>query len=66
MPMFEYLCKECGHTTSFLEKPGSSKEHVCEKCGSADMKKVFSSFAAKSGGSASGSSSCPTGSCPLG
>jgi putative FmdB family regulatory protein len=62
MPMFEYQCKKCGHVTSFLEKAGSKKAHVCEKCGSKDTEKLFSTFAAKSGGS---SSSCPTGTCPL-
>jgi len=65
MPMFEYRCKRCGHITSFLEKAGSRKAHACEKCDSEDTEKVFSTFAAKSGGSFSGNSSCPTGTCPL-
>lgn len=64
MPIFEYQCKKCGHVTSFLEKAGSKKSHVCETCGSKDTEKMFSTFAATSGGSSS-SSSCPTGTCPL-
>jgi len=65
MPIFEYQCKKCSHLTSFLEKVGSRKAHACEKCGSKDTEKVFSIFAAKSGGPSSDSSSCPTGTCPL-
>ena len=65
MPIFEYRCRKCGHVTSFLEKPGRRRAHACETCGSADTEKVFSTFAARSGGSSSGSSSCPTGTCPL-
>ena len=65
MPIFEYQCKKCGHVTSFLEKPDSRQSHPCEQCESKDTEKVFSTFAAKSGGSSSSSSSCPTGTCPL-
>ena len=65
MPIFEYQCKKCNHVTTFLEKPGRTTNHACEKCGSKDTAKLFSTFAAKSGGSSSSSSSCPTGTCPL-
>ena len=65
MPIFEYHCKKCGHVSSFLEKPSSRQAHACEKCGSKATEKVFSTFAAKSGGSSSTASSCPTGTCPL-
>jgi putative FmdB family regulatory protein len=64
MPVFEYYCKKCEHITAFLEKAGARKAHACEKCGSEDTRKVFSTFAAKTGGS-SDRSSCPTGTCPL-
>ena len=65
MPIFEYECSKCGHVTSFLEKPNARRPHTCEKCGSNDTEKVFSTFAAKSGTSSCSSSSCPTGTCPL-
>jgi len=65
MPIFEYRCKKCGHVTSFLEKAGSGKSHVCEKCGSKSVEKMLSTFAAKAGKSSTGDSSCPTGTCPL-
>ena len=64
MPMFEYRCAKCGHVTAFLEKPNARQRHKCEKCGSQDTKKLFSTFAAKSGTSSAGSS-CPTGACPF-
>jgi len=63
MPIFEYRCRECGHITAFLEKADGRHPHACEDCGSKDTEKVFSTFAAKSGGASS--SSCPTGTCPL-
>jgi putative FmdB family regulatory protein len=65
MPIFEYKCKKCGHKTEFLEKAGSSEKHSCEKCGSNDLQKLFSTFSATSGSKSSGGSSCPTGTCPL-
>jgi len=65
MPMFEYRCKQCGHVSSFLEKSETRKSHACEKCGSKEVEKMFSTFAAKAGRSSTGDSSCPTGTCPL-
>jgi putative FmdB family regulatory protein len=66
MPIFEYKCNKCGHKAEFLEKSGSKDKHLCEKCGSSDMKKLFSGFSVGQGSSTSQSSdSCPTGTCPL-
>jgi len=65
MPIFEYKCKKCGHKMEFLEKAGRSEKHSCEKCGSSDLQKLFSTFSATSSSKSSGSSSCPTGTCPL-
>lgn len=67
MPIYEYRCKKCGQISEFLEEAGSSKKHVCQKCGSRAVEKVFSVFSAKvSSGSSGGiSPSCPTGTCPL-
>ena len=64
MPIFEYKCKECGHVTEVLERPGSRVGHKCPKCGSSPMEKLLSAFGVGKGRS-SGSSSCPTGTCPL-
>jgi len=67
MPIFEYKCKKCGYKTEFLEKSSIKNKHVCEKCGSSDMQKLFSGFsvgASTKSGSDAGDS-CPTGMCPL-
>jgi len=65
MPIFEYKCKKCGHKTEFLEKAGNSGKHKCEKCGSSELEKLFSTFSASSSSKSSGSDSCPTGTCGL-
>jgi putative FmdB family regulatory protein len=65
MPIYEYRCKDCGHVTAFLERPGAKKRHACEKCGSPRTAKRFSTFAVHAGTSSSGDSSCPTGTCSL-
>ncbi len=68
MPVFTYICKDCGKKFDLLigvtaEKP----ELKCQKCGSKNIEKALASFGI--GSSSSGSSSapsCPTGTCPLG
>ncbi|RKY12596.1 MAG: zinc ribbon domain-containing protein [Planctomycetota bacterium] len=65
MPIFEYKCKKCGHKTDFLEKAGSNKKHICEKCGGNEMQRLFSTFSVGSSSKSSGNDSCPTGTCPL-
>jgi len=65
MPIFEYRCKKCGHKTEFLEKAGNPGKHICEKCGSSELEKLFSTFSTSSSSKSSGSDSCPTGTCPL-
>jgi len=68
MPIFEYKCNKCGHKTEFLEKSGSRVKHVCEKCGSEQMQRLFSGFSvgASTKFGSEGGDSCPTGTCPLG
>jgi len=67
MPIFEYKCNKCGHKTEFLEKSGSKGKHVCERCQSSDLQKLFSGFSVGQGNKSSsrGNESCPTGTCPL-
>jgi putative FmdB family regulatory protein len=65
MPIFEYKCNECGHKMEFLERANSSKNHSCQKCGSNELQKLFSTFSATSSSKSGGSDSCPTGTCPL-
>jgi putative FmdB family regulatory protein len=67
MPIFEYKCQKCGHIMEFLEKSGSSRKHVCERCKSSNLQKIFSGFSVgqASDSSLRGNDSCPTGTCPL-
>ncbi len=62
MPMFEYVCRACGERFEELrsaksEEPGP----VCPECGSGDVVKLLSSFAAGPSGAGRGGSSA--GSC---
>ncbi len=65
MPIFEYKCNKCGSKTEFLEKVNSSKKHTCQKCGSKDLQKLFSTFSVTRSSKSSGNDSCPTGTCGL-
>ena len=67
MPIYTYICEDCGEKFDLLVGVNQEKtELVCKKCGSKKIKKVLSSFSVGSSQSgASGSSSCPTGTCPL-
>lgn len=66
MPIFEYKCGNCGALTEFLEAVKSKATHICEKCGSADMKKILSTFApmVKQRGGGGKCDSCPEHKCP--
>lgn len=65
MPIYDFQCKKCGHVTTFLEQYSSAGEHACEKCGSKQTERLFSTFAAQAAGGSPSASSCPTGQCPL-
>jgi len=61
MPIFEYKCRKCGHKIDILEKSSVKIKHICEKCGSSEMQKLFSGFSVGKGGQSG--NSCPTGTC---
>ena len=66
MPLFSYICKECGEKFDLLMGMTSEKTELkCKKCGSENIEKTFGSFSV-GGPSQSSGSSCPTGTCPLG
>jgi putative FmdB family regulatory protein len=48
VPIFEYLCKSCGHEFEFLRLP-SEKDKVaaCPACASQDLEKKLTGFAFK-------------------
>ncbi|MFQ5865035.1 MAG: FmdB family zinc ribbon protein [bacterium] len=46
MPIYEYLCKDCGRRSSFLiMKIDQPSEQKCRKCGSSNLERVMSRFA---------------------
>lgn len=61
MPIFEYACRACSHEFETLvrgaETPG------CERCGSAELEKKLSVFAAQKGGAAPAMAAGPCGAC---
>jgi putative FmdB family regulatory protein len=48
MPIFEYLCAECGHKFEAIVLGGQSVE--CPKCHTARLELQLSTFSAHSGG----------------
>ncbi len=69
MPIYTYICNECGEQFDLLVGVTAQQEELkCKKCNSRNVRKTLSAFSV-SGGSAklTGSdSSCPTGTCPFG
>jgi putative FmdB family regulatory protein len=48
MPLYDYKCRQCGHTFEALVRPGSTA--ACRSCGSPDVEQLLSSFAVSSDG----------------
>lgn len=68
MPMYEYRCRNCGHSFDELITSSSiaDEDIECPKCGKYQSEKLMSAFASSGGASASVSSvgsgsSCGTG-----
>ncbi len=69
MPVYGYVCEDCGEKFDLLIGVSSEKvELKCKKCGSKNIKKTFCSFNVGSKSDKFGSScpGCPTGTCPTG
>jgi len=47
VPIFEYKCSQCGRISEFLEKTGQTAKRRCLHCGSGNLEKQFSVFAAQ-------------------
>jgi len=60
MPIYEYKCQACGSVTEILQGVGGNREAPkCGHCGSTDVKKMLSSFAAvMAGGDGASEGSC--------
>jgi putative FmdB family regulatory protein len=46
MPIYEYACKGCDHTFEELVSSSGATLVACPNCTSADVEKLFSTFAA--------------------
>jgi putative FmdB family regulatory protein len=68
MPIYSYICKDCGEKFDlFIRSGGKGEKLICKKCGSKNIQKTFSSFSMGSSSSKDSGydSSCPTGTCRL-
>jgi putative FmdB family regulatory protein len=65
MPIFEYLCEDCGTKFEKLVRQAGANGVLCPSCGQDHLKQQFSTFAAHSNGSPKGEMmpSCPSGMC---
>jgi putative FmdB family regulatory protein len=70
MPIFEYLCEDCGNKFEKLVRRPGAEQVLCPGCGQSHLDQQFSSFAAHSArdsftsGSLSNSGpACPSGMC---
>lgn len=59
MPLFEYTCTNCGCRFEKLQKAGVECRTECPACGSAEVRKEMSTFAA--GGSSPAGAGCFSG-----
>ncbi len=67
MPIYEFVCEDCGESFEELVLGGVTEGIKCPKCQSEKVKKLMSACAFKSGGKFVGSSSacasCSGGTC---
>ncbi|ROR01601.1 FmdB family zinc ribbon protein [Desulfosoma caldarium] len=62
MPIYEYLCEQCGNEfESFIWSAKDEESLACPKCGAVDVKKLLSSFASKGSLSSVLGTGCGTG-----
>ena len=69
MPIYSYVCKDCGEKFDLLIGVTSEKTELkCKKCDSNNINRILSPFSIGNSGGKSGSSgsSCLTGICPTG
>ena len=70
MPIFEYLCEDCGNKFEKLVRRSASENGAngvhCPSCGQEHLKQQFSTFAAHANGASQAAAempSCPSGMC---
>ncbi|MDP8234703.1 MAG: zinc ribbon domain-containing protein [Candidatus Saelkia tenebricola] len=66
MPMYTYICKDCGEKFDLLIGVTSEEPKLkCKKCNSENIDRLLSGFSVGgSRGRSSSGSSCSTGTCP--
>jgi len=63
MPIYEYVCRDCGHEFEELRLSSSGgKKTACPKCGGGKTSQRYSAFATRQSSAAS-SGSLPVGAC---
>ncbi len=66
MPIFEYLCEDCGSKFEKLVRRPGAEQVLCPSCGQGHLDQQFSAFAAHSSRDsfqAANMPSCPSGMC---
>jgi putative FmdB family regulatory protein len=64
MPIYEFHCNDCGADFEELFRNASERRRPsCDKCGSGNVRKKFSTFATSASGGEGGASSSGCGSC---
>ncbi|MDM8523852.1 zinc ribbon domain-containing protein [Desulfococcaceae bacterium HSG8] len=54
MPLFDYVCTDCGNVSELLVSPNDTDEgRICRDCGSQNLKKLLSAHSSLSGTSKS-------------
>lgn len=68
MPLYTYMCKDCGEKFDLLVGVNAQKTEIkCKKCESKNVQKLMGGFSVGSSGrNSSAGPTCSTGSCPLG
>ena len=66
MPIYTYVCKDCGENFDLLVGVTSEKAELkCKQCNSKNIKRTLGSFSVgNSSDKSSSGPSCPTGTCP--
>jgi len=60
MPIYEFLCEKCSLRFEIFERNTGAEKIVCPKCGTGEIKRLFSTFGFSSGGKFVSSSSKET------
>jgi len=64
MPIYEYLCQDCGNKfEKLVRRAADASDTECPSCGQKHLKQEYSTFAAHAGGSPKSAEmpSCPSG-----